>query len=651
MKIRLTFMAVLLTVIMGGLPCPAQEIESDTLRPVPDSASYKQENPEDTTAIEIVPHIRAFDFDSSLSALLLNPRWDLGSELARSYFHDAGDILKFNPSNQVIFYQNSPVRTTVAPFALPGNRMNAIFDFYQLNPLGHVLEPDGRLDFNDIPTAQVQKLYNVEGPLGLALGGSNATSSLVMFPYEPDSNRIESRLVVDKGIYGYAYTKAVLANRDENGRVMRVAFGYRKANGLFTHRNDDAYHQYYELDQPLFTRLELKASVRLYHRQGAFSPRPDSSNFFLNRERLDRDINAGLYYNHDENAQSSVSFRHQRSESRLSLISELYERNIDAFNNGVTSEHYQKVGRFSARARGEIGQERFYERDNGNYAERMNGYGDLLLLTGDSSKSLTFYGRGEVTKNFGPSPTGEITLVINSRTSSFSASAGYTTKFPRLYDLNLSVRTDPIYSNTGSDYFESGNPDIVAEKQMIGNVNIAVGQAGSDLSLAVTGGKIKDAIDWIKFDTVGYASGGYRPANHNIDFVSTTLKQRITLGENFYWSGGGSYHYVKYSDNANPPYTPEYQTFTNLEVYYYVFPLDLHLYAYGELLYTGPYTGINGQKFGKAPVFNVKLSFRIKKFRFYYLFQNMLNREYEAREDYPLVGRNNYYGITWEFLD
>ena len=106
MKIRLIAFTGIFLIILCGLPCPAQEIESDTLRPVPDTTSYQQEYPEDTTAIKIVPHIRAFDFDSSLSAALLIPRWNLSDELVRSFYHDAGDILKFNPSNQVIMYQN-----------------------------------------------------------------------------------------------------------------------------------------------------------------------------------------------------------------------------------------------------------------------------------------------------------------------------------------------------------------------------------------------------------------------------------------------------------------------------------------------------------------------------------------------------------------
>jgi hypothetical protein len=298
-----------------------------------------------------------------------------------------------------------------------------------------------------------------------------------------------------------------------------------------------------------------------------------------------------------------------------------------------------------------MAQEKFYERDNGNSDERERGSVDVLLHTGNEARNLTLYGRGEAVPDFDLSPSGEVSFAANSRSLSFSASVGYATIFPRLYDLRLSERLDPLYSASTNDYFETGNNDLIPEKQLTGNLSIAVGPSGSDLSLSVTGGKITDAIDWVGFDTLGLAFGGYRPINHDLDFVNGTLKQRLTFGENVHWSGGGSYHYVKHSDTDDPPYAPEYQAFTNLELYYYVIPLELHLFVYGEFLYTGPYTGINTAELGQEPILNFKLSFQIKKFRFYYIFQDFLDREYQAREDYYLIGRYNYYGITWEFLD
>ncbi len=651
MKISaLVIAAVCLTVLMAASGF-GQDMASDTTRPGPDSTSQGQDRPEDIQVAEKLPRIRAFDFDSTLNANILTARWNLNDELTRSFFHDAGDMLKFNASNQVIFYQNSPIRTTVAPFALPGNRINAIFDNRRLNPLEHIFEPDNRLDFNDIPTEHVQRVHNVEGPLGLALGGKNATSSLVMLPYEPDTTRIESRLMVDKGSFGYAYTKALLAHRNENGRLMRLSLGYRKANGAITGRDDNAYHHYYELEQPLFRRLEFKSDIRLYRRTGTFSPRADFDILNFNRGRRDRDINAGLYYNHNDYSLSSVNFRHQRSESKLYKASESYGRDIDVFDNGVTFAHHRKLNGCVARIRGEVAQEKFYERDNGNDDDRQRAFVDVLIHSGDEAGSLTLYGRGETVSGFDLSPSGQISFMTGSRWFSLSASAGYATIFPRLYDLKTSRRLEPVYSSTTNDYFETGNPELVPEKQLTGNVMVTVGPAGTDLSLSVTGGKITDAIDWIRFDTLGLEIGAYRPVNHDIEFVNGTLKQRLTLGKNIYWSGGGSYHYIKHDDNDNPPYSPEYQTFTNLELYYYVVPLELRLFAYGELLYSGPYTGINGAALGKEPIFNAKLSFQIKKFRFYYIFQNLLDRGYQAREDHYLIGRYNYYGITWEFLD
>ncbi len=88
-----------------------------------------------------------------------------------------------------------------------------------------------------------------------------------------------------------------------------------------------------------------------------------------------------------------------------------------------------------------------------------------------------------------------------------------------------------------------------------------------------------------------------------------------------------------------------------MELYHYVSALDVHLYGYLETTYNGPYFGNLIGNMGEQPIFNLKLSFRIKKFRFDYIFQNLSAIEYQSREDATISGRYNYYGITWEFLN
>ena len=79
--------------------------------------------------------------------------------------------------------------------------------------------------------------------------------------------------------------------------------------------------------------------------------------------------------------------------------------------------------------------------------------------------------------------------------------------------------------------------------------------------------------------------------------------------------------------------------------------LGLKLYVYGEALYNAVYHGYDSQEYGENIIFNLKLSFKIKKFHFYYVFQNIPSIEYYSRANNRILGRYNWYGVTWEFLD
>jgi len=633
------------TRINETVPPDSSDLQSDYWERVTES-----HEPTDTLLKVSKPALVAYDFGRSLQTMFLHQRLDYRPDSRRSFYHDAGDFLKFNPSNLVINYQNTPIRTVVAPYSLPGDRVDVILDQNTLHPVQHLLEPDNHLDFNDVPTAMTDAVYNVEGPLGLAFGGTNTTSSLVMIPLRPDTTQAVSGLVVDKGSFGYAYTKGVFAYRNERGRQVRLSAGYRKADGAFNNFDDDAYHQWGEFRQPLTDRLWLNLSGRLYRREGSYVPRADVSLFDLDRFRRDRDLSAGLALHHDTTAKTTVAFRHERSESRLEQITETYYRNLDIFANGLTLTHERSGGSVGMRVRASATQEKFDDK-NTLCNKRHRGYVDAAMLFGDTASAFTVYARAEKVGGFDPAPSAMASYTRRRPTFYFNVSAGYSTRFPRQYELDLVPRIAPIFDNSANDYFEVGNPLLMPEKQVSANLSLGLGRLGSDMSLSVTGGKIFDGIDWQCFDTLDLEVGGFRPVNHDLTYANATLRQRLTIGSFVTWSGGASYRYLDIEDDDDPPYAPEYQGFTNVELYYYVSKLELHLFAYGELLYAGPYTGYNGDELGEDPVLNVKLSFRIKKFRFFYIFQNMPSLEYQAREDYTILGRYNYYGVTWDFLD
>lgn len=624
----------------------------------PDSTSSKKDSarvidsvltaglqpPEDSTYL-----LNYYNLNDSISAYFLIDRLDLSNESNRSFQHDAADFVRFNPSNFIIEYQNTPVRKTVSPFALPGNRINVIFNHRSLNPLEHLPEADNMIDFNDVPTAPVQGIYNIEGPLGMVFGGKNSTSSTILFPRRPDTTRAESELVVDKGWYGYAYTKALFANQNPDGRSIRIAAGYRKAIGAYPRRDDDAYHQWGEIVHPIREKVRLTLSGRLYRRKGTYPVRPGVADFYLNRFRRDRDLTASVEIGHSATQKSTIEFRHQRSESKVDRPFVQYYRGLDILNNSLTISHERKLGPAGMKISTLFSHEAY--NDAGTTHKRWHGFVDTKFLFGTANGVMLSYFKIEKVEGYDPAPSAALIYTRNNKRVYFSGSIGYSTKVPRQYELYLVPRLSQIIATTGSDYFESGNSELKSEKQLIGNVTLGLGKIGSDMILSATGGKIFDGIDWQRIDTLDLDFAALRTGNKDIEFANITLRQRLSWDNRLTWSGGGSYHHVKVDGNDNLAYSPDYQAFSNLELYYYIKRLELHLYGYTEVIYSGAYVGYHGEELGNNVILNSKLSFRIKKFRFYYVFQNFPSIIYRSREDYTIPGSFNYYGISWEFLD
>ena len=88
-----------------------------------------------------------------------------------------------------------------------------------------------------------------------------------------------------------------------------------------------------------------------------------------------------------------------------------------------------------------------------------------------------------------------------------------------------------------------------------------------------------------------------------------------------------------------------------MELHVYWSQRLIHFFAYGEVVYTGEYDGYDRTGLGNDPVLNLKLSFEMGSFRFHYVFQNMISRVYEQREYFQRLGRYNYWGFVWNFLN
>jgi hypothetical protein len=651
-----SFITFSMMLLIGGL---ASSIMAQDITPPADSTAHPQDsiiyNPLDRikTAMAAVDSARKsygrFSFDDSVTAFFLVERMNLNNEVNRSFTHDAGDYLRSCPSNLIIEDFQIPSRKTVAPFALPGNRMNVIFNNHALHPLSHYPEPDNQIDFNDIPTAAVGDVYNIEGPLGLALDGSEAISSLIMIPHSPDSTLPESKMVVDKGSNGYANTKGSFAADWKNGVKFRGAAEYRKVTEI-KYPGDDSYQYWGNLFYPYSSRLDIDLSGRIYRRAGTYLYRPDFYASRINRFRRDRDMTAEMTWRHSDLSRSSLEFRHQRSESR-GEVSWGYSRNLDIINNEFGYSYENKI-RFGL-LKTEVSFSREEFTDGAHKTKRLDGSIESRFLTGNRREAFLALARLDKAEGYKISPGGAVIYTRNGDRFYLSSSIGYSRKSPRQYETELKYKLSNLLGSSNADYAESGNPSLLPEKQLVGNFTLGLGEIGSDLILSLTGGKIYDGIDW-RFESVvinGANVNSFMTFNNDITFASATAKKRIHFKKSLSCTLGASYHYLKINDNTDPPYSPDYQLFGGMELYHYISALDVHLYGYLETIYNGPYFGNLIGNMGEQPILNLKLSFRIKKFRFDYIFQDLSSIEYQSREDATIGGRYSYYGITWEFIN
>ena len=158
-----------------------------------------------------------------------------------------------------------------------------------------------------------------------------------------------------------------------------------------------------------------------------------------------------------------------------------------------------------------------------------------------------------------------------------------------------------------------------------------------------------DGIDWVR--TVEDDQTVFSPLNGDVDFTTGTLTSRISLWNFFHLLSGASYHWYDYANFDNKPYSPEYQAFAGGELHWYWESKLVHLYAYGEVAYVGPYDGYVEKDLGNQPVVNAKLSLGLRKFRFHWVFQNIFLQELYPRDYFTEASRFTYFGFTWDFID
>jgi len=587
-----------------------------------------------------------FAFSDSLAAYFVSPRWNLREDIDRSFYHDAGDYFRSEPSFFVLEPQATPMRKTVQPYGLSGDRLGLVQYGRAVKPFEPVVEPDGLVDMNDLATALDGTVAAVPGPVAMLFGAEHSVSGLLTLPETPDSTNPRSCFLVDKGDYSYSHARGRYSKNFLDGRHIDLSIEYRKSDGVVTGQADDAYHYTGSFLVPLSDKWAVEADGRLYNRDGDYPVFSPVSAVRLERYRFDRTANVTFSrQNERRDARYFFGYRHLRQGTDFDHA--YYKSNLDQTGHGL------QIGRewLSGATIFQVGVD-------GDYLEYDSWFEKHTRLSGSAYLSLASLSRPwglAATANvlhvedFRFLPT--ITALINreSDKSFVSFSVGYSERAPHLNELYLPEQNAKMYGGASFDYSEGGNEGLLSEKMLQGSLELSLGRPDNSLSISSAGGKIWDGIDWLPRLSDNKLT--FTPGNGDITWGSVSGTGRLRLADFLRFKGGGSYRHSDYEAAEQRSYAPEYQAFSGMELHLYWRQKLIDFWAYGELVYVGPYDGLRQADLGNIAVVNVKLSFKMGNFRFHWISQNSLMQEFFPRDYWRVVNYTTYYGFTWNFFD
>ncbi|MGH8015976.1 MAG: hypothetical protein ACREBV_07285, partial [Candidatus Zixiibacteriota bacterium] len=260
-------------------------------------------------------------FYDSLMTHVLSKRFNQRTRIDRSFFHDAGDYFKFDPAYFVIDYQSMPMRKTVQPFGLTGDRLNIVNNGISFTPFEHTVEPDGMIDMNDVPTALDGQVYVIPGPAGQLFGGDRTLATLLTDTYTADSNQPASGFMADRGFFGYAFVRGRYSREFSNGRKIELSASSRKTDGLAFGRDDEQLHYSAGGFFPIGSRFGFNLDAKMYDRDAAFVVRPDAVGSILQRHRFDRSLQASVeHQNKNHTVRNEFGYLHLRQGSYFDNI-------------------------------------------------------------------------------------------------------------------------------------------------------------------------------------------------------------------------------------------------------------------------------------------------------------------------------------------
>ncbi len=578
----------------------------------------------------------------------MHPRLNSTTEITRTFAKDAGGFFKIDPSYFVQDYQQTPLRKTVRPFGLSGNRLNVISNGTALSPFEHIIEPDGLVDFNDIPIGLTKDIYILPGGAGQLFGGNQSIATLVTVPNQPTSIEPEIRLQVNKGAYDFANTRGGYTKLFSDGKEVDISVDYRNTTGLRNRTDDNSYQYAGRTLIPLNDSYYLNASGNTYRRKGTYKSASSLSGAYIARNRTDRNGFLAIEkLNESRTTKYQLGYAYLKQNSNIDVA---YKGRFNFFGNEVKFTRESLWG--SKLIKSELSYSYLKQTDGFDDDSEKSGKALFSLMQKNESSSFGATAGTIYNEEYKFLPFTSLVYQKYSDHNFMMLSVGYSEKAPLMHDVNLKLQKAAIYTSN-TDYADVGNKYLLSEKQLVGSFLYEYGSLKNNLRFTATGGILNDGIDWYYADTVIDATSLklFSPKNSDIKFADLQLKQKLSLNDILNISLGGAYHFIDFKRADIRAYQPAYQLFFGGELHHYWKQKWIDLYLYGEAIYSGPYTGYFNAELGDNIVVNTGLAFNLKRFRFYYIFQNSIQLYQPNPDNYTNLGQYSYYGFSWYFIN
>jgi len=575
------------------------------------------------------------------------------------YPRNAAGMIEEETSYFSYNYLESPLRTPVRPFGLPGRGMNVQSGYNEVSPYDRTLPADGALDFEDIPTADIASAALIEGPLSAFASLDGGISMLYLEPFEIPTDVARSEFTVERGAYGYAYTRGRIARWFTPRLGMSFSTDFRTADGLNLIAADDAYMIKSRVVYKRGENTTIDSYLNFGKRSGDFPVEPLLGGSTFKRYVHDRQFIVSITREKSLGGQVTGKFEYHNSRSR-------YSRLGSTFIRALTPTHYK--GDFAYLLAGDknllrisgfgeyigFGHQQLFRNEKEVTVQRRSG----AMVAGFSHHgfgSVFFYSRFRGALYEKPAVDAAIGFTRDlSATWSVIVSGGHTSRWPDLADRFVPYRQATI-GNSGDwagGFAESGNPDLNLETRISGNVSLIYSGDNGRVNLSINGGKITDLIYYNRVYSASNPAISVFADNDDITFSDFNLSGEFyALGPFFGKASvtGRALDSDRYGSRL--PYAPRWQVYGRIGLRHFVDKYKVNIRLFGDVSYSEKPLSYTLKELSNTALVTGGFNLSLKSLTFYYMVHDLINQYNGVPEGYGYTGYFYTWGFNWKFID